>query len=490
MKKSNIFYFTLFLTLFFTSCNKNEYMTVIPADATFVTQINLADVAEQSDLKKAPIINLLKGYIGLVASGEDKELVRAVLDDPSIIGIDFSSPAYIFETIDHHWGLVLKVRDEDHLDDTFKALTKQQIASKPTERDGLLWTSLLDDINIAYNSQTLLILTSSAETAPNMLRRQMTQLFNQESELSFFETDKMQKLNMSDAPIAVYSHMAALPQEMSQKLAGFLPKGVRCVDVEMCMSANFKEGEAVLHVSMFSENEKVQQLFEQADEHLYKIRGDYIGAASDSFFAWISVGCQGEWLLNLLKQSEEAKQTLFMLERGIDIEQMLRGIDGDVTFVLPSEPAVDGMRKTDFMALATLKNNDFLADVSDWQRTARDYGIILSNCGKNQYLMRTDDYQLNWGVDNHTLYFATPNAQTQRAFSANATPLADYQDEIKSSQFFTYINLAAVNNSNLSPLEAIVIKSEKTGEWEMRVVGKDKQTNLLSSFLKSFSFDI
>ena len=487
MKKSYIFCLASIFLLCMASCSKKDYMTVIPADATFVAQVNLADMAEQADLKNSSLVTMLKGYVGLVASGDDKELVKAVLDDPSIIGIDFNAPAYVFETKDHHWGLVLSVKDDDHLEETFKLLAKQQIASKPTEREGLMWTSLLGDINIAYNGQTLLILMSQTESAQNMLRKQMTQLFEQDRDLSFFETDKMQKLEADDAPIAIYSRMTALPSEMAQQMADFLPKGVRSTDVEMCISADFKEGGAILRATMFSENEKVQQLFEQADENMHKIQGDFLGAASDRFFAWISVGCRGEWLLNLLKQSEQAKQTLFMLERGIDIEQMLRNIDGDVTLVLPMEPSAEGAIKTDFMALATLKNSDFLADVSDWQSSARDYGITLSSNGKNQYLMRSDDYQLNWGVDDHTLYFATPNAQAQRAFSSNTTPLADYQNDIEQSQFFAFINLASIDNSTLSPLEALVIKSEKSGEIELRIVGKDKKTNLLSSFLKGLS---
>ena len=490
MKKTYIFYIALFLMLGLASCSKKDYMTVIPADATFVAQINLADIAEQADLQNAPLVSTLKGYVGLIASGEEKEMVKAVLDDPSIIGIDFTAPAYVFETIDHRWGIVLCVKDDDHLDETFKVLAKQQIASKPTERDGLMWTSLLDDINIAYDSQRLLILTAqSGSAAPNALKRQMTQLFEQDRELSFFETEKMKIIEDADAPLTIYSRMAALPQDMAQQMAGFLPKGVRSTDVEVCMSADFKEGSAVLRATMFSDNEKVQQLFEQADDNMHKIQGDYLGAASDNFFAWISVGCRGEWFLNLLKQSEQAKQTLFMLERGIDIEQMLRSIDGDVTFVLPSEPAAEGVSNTDFVAMATVKNSDFLFDVADWQRSARDYDITLSQKGKNQYLLKAQDMQMEWGVDGETLYFATPNAMLQKAFSQNNNLLSAYEDEIKDSQFFAFVNLQALPSLSAKdiPLKAIVMKSERTGEVEIRLDGKNPNRSLLAQMLDMFA---
>ena len=490
MKKTYIFCIALFLMLGLASCSKKDYMTVIPADATFVAQINLADLAEQADLQNAPVIRTLKGYVGLIASGEEKEMVKAVLDDPSIIGVDFAAPAYVFETIDHHWGLVLCVKDNDHLDETFKVLAKQQIAAKPTERDGLMWTSLLDDINIAYDNQRLLILTAHSESAaPNALKRQMSQLFEQDKDLSFFETDKMLKLESTDAPISIYSRMAALPQDMVQQMTGFLPKGVRSADVEVCISADFREGNAVLRATMFSDNEKIQQLFEQADENMYKIQGDYLGAASDHSFAWISVGCQGEWLHNLLKQSEQAKQALFMLERGIDIEQMLRSIDGDVTFVLPSEPAAEGFAKTDFIAMATVKNSDFLSDVADWQRSARDYGITLSEKGKNQYLLKAQDMQMEWGVDGETLYFTTPNAVLQKAFSQNGSLLSAYKDEIKDSQFFALVNMQALPSPNMNkiPLNAIVMKSERTGEVEIRLEGKTPSRSLLAQMLDMFA---
>ncbi len=474
--------------LFFASCSKKDYATVIPADATFVAQVNLADLAAEADLKNTPAMNLLKGYVGLVASGDEREMVRAVLDDPSVMGIDFTAPAYIFETIDHCWGLVLRVSDSGDLENAFKVLAKQQLASKPTEKEDLMWTSLLGDINVAFDDHRLLILVAQQDdVTPATLRRQMTSLFTQEYDLSFPASENMSKLDDAEGSVAVYSRMAALPQDMAQSFAGVLPQGVRAADVEVSLSVSFDDGCAVLRTKMFSQNERVQKLFDESNEHQHKIQGEFLGAASDNFFAWVSMGCEGKWLLQLLKQNEDAKQALFMLERGIDIEQMLSSIDGDVTLVLPEEPAAEGLTKSNFIALAQLDNSDFLDDVKNWIPTAHEYGITLRPNGDKHFVMQAQDMQLQWGVEDKTLFFATPQASLQKAFSGKSKLLASYADEIKSSQFFALFNLQPVLKSQQIPLEAIVLKSEKSGEVELRLVGKDKNRSLLAQFLDMVS---
>ena len=488
MRKSYIIASIAFCALFLTSCGKKDYASVIPADATFVASINLDEMATQADLKNSSVINFMKGYVGLVASGDEKELVNAAIDDPSLMGIDFTAPAYVFETIDHSWGLVLKVDDSDHLDETFKILAKQQIATTPKEKEGLMWTSLLGDVNVAYDSRQLLILMPQpAQSTPARIKKQMTTLFTQDEDLTFAATDKMQRLEEQDAPIAVYTRMAALPADMAQTFSTMLPQGVRSADVDVSLSVEFKNGEAVLRSKMYSDNERVLKLFDEADEHMHKIQGEFMGAASEGFFAWMSVGCEGEWLLNLLKQNEQAKQALFMLERGIDIEKMLRSIDGDLTLVLPQEPSADGVAKTDFIALAQIDNSDFMSEVPSWSKTARDYGITLTPSGQNQYVMKAQDMEVQWGVDSKTMFFTTPSASLQKAFAKPDNALAAYKDEITDSQFFAYINLQGYSNLSQTPIKAIVIKSEETGEVELRLVGKDSERSILSQALDMLS---
>lgn len=480
MKKYCIVASALSLLLMCASCSKKDSVTLIPADATFVAQVNLSDLADEADLKNNPLVSIAKGYIGLVVSGDEKKLLSDILDNPSVMGVDFTTPAYVFETTDHCWGLVLKVDDAGDLEDFFTAMSKQQIASKPTERDKLMWTTLLGDINLAYDDDRLLIFTAQQDDAtPASLKRQMTALFSQDNDHSFRSSNHMDKLDGADAPIAIYSRMAALPQDMMTTFAEWLPEGVRAADVEVCMSLAFRDGGAVLRASMFSDNDRTQVLFDENNAHLHKIQGEFIDAASDRFFAWVSMGCEGAWLLKMLKQNEQAKQLLFMLERGIDIEQMLRSIDGDLTLVLPTEVSSD-VSQTPFIALARIQNSDFLNDVSDWTRTARDYGITLSQTGQHQYVMKSQDLQLRWGVEERILYFATDQAALQKAFTPSSSPLSAYEDEIRNAQFFAFLNLQAVPDMQRTPFEAAVLKSDQMGEWELRVIGKDKHKSLLA----------
>ena len=482
MKKYYFVSLFVFCLLLLASCSKKDYMTVIPADATFVAAVNLSDVAAEADLKNSPVMSLAK--IGLMAAGQDQQLLREVLNDPSVIGIDFDAPAYVFQTPNHSWGLVLSVEDDSRLEDAFRELAKQQLVSKPIEKDGLMWTALLGDINVAFNQESLLILVSQQDgITAAMLKQHMKELFSQEQEESFAATEQMQQLEAAHAPVAIYSRMAALPQGVASSLAGFLPKGVRPANVEVCMSLTFNQGTASLKAQLSGKDQQTQQLLNGNSQHLRTLKGDFLGAASDNFFAWISMGCEGSWLLDLLKQNEDAKQALFMLERGIDIEQMLRSIDGDVTLVLPAEPSVSGLQHTDFMLLAQVEKTDFLSDVTDWTCSARDYGITLQSLGNQQYLLSAPELKLHWGVEQQTLYLATEQAYQQKAFSRNGSLLSAYKDEIEASQFFVLLNAQVIPALKDTALKSVVIKSEKSGELEVRFVGKQEDKSLLSQML-------
>ncbi len=119
----------------------------------------------------------------------------------------------------------------------------------------------------------------------------------------------------------------------------------------------------------------------------------------------------------------------------------------------------------------------------------------MQKVGANQYRISADDYQLNWGVVNNNLYFASDNAFDSKMLEqTKKVTIPSHLAEMDGSKMFTYIDLTMLPVSNfdlagltitnpLTKLEGLVIKSDKIGEFEFRLIGKDKSQSLLRSLL-------
>jgi hypothetical protein len=173
---------------------------------------------------------------------------------------------------------------------------------------------------------------------------------------------------------------------------------------------------------------------------------------------------------------------------------MLKAVDGDVTFVMNSAEAVSG-GDMNFLAMAEIENNDFLNDVGEWKQSMRDYNISMQEVGRNQYQLSAADYRLNWGVEDQNLYFTTDKSFVNNALGTKSNALQSYTDEIHRSKMFTYISLDAFSNTRsslsgksadylLNKIQGIVMKSDKMGDFEIRIQGKDPSKSLLKSLLE------
>lgn len=479
--------------ILFTSCEKGEYKSVIPENARMVMSVDLAALASDADLANSAAVDMLKKTIGLVATGSAKRKVNAFIENPSNLGFDLRESAYLFQTPNECYGLALKVGDKGDVDDLFKFLSKQGLCSKPTEKDGRMWGALLGDIQFAYDSGTFLLLLPTKGEGKEMVKQMMAQYFSLDKEKQFLESEQFEKIEAEKGAIRLFSKANALPTAAESFIQNMLPKTVRTGDVEMRSSFQFENGKMTMSAKLFSDNPTVQKLMDEADKKMHPVHGKFVNGAEGSFL-WSTVGCNGEWLLSVLKQNELMKKYLLMVERAVDIEKMLKAVDGDVTFLLRSkEPVFDG--KFSLMAMAEVQREDFLADVADWQTAMRDYHIAMQKVGTNQYRISADDYELNWGVVNGNLYFASDNSfDTKLMEQASNAAVPSYLKEMEGTKMFTYIDLTHLSLSDfdlagiaiknpLNRLEGLVMKSNKIGEFEFQLVGKDKSQPLLRSLL-------
>lgn len=358
MKKFQFISALVMVVLALCSCTNTDYQNVIPANASLVVKVDMKSIAEKSDFKNSKWMKELDGSLGAVVSGKDMKSVKEYVADPMKIGIDFSMPLYFFMMADETMGMTMKVSDEDHVKDFLLLLNKQGLASKPQEKDHWMCGTLIDDIYYSYDGTTFLMLASmkGKNTTISRMARELTAL--KESD-SFVGTEAFGRLNEEEKDVVMYV-MSAQMIESLKMAGGVLPPSIY-KDVEALASLDFAQGEARIMGKLFAKTKDAQHLIDEANANLKKMNGRYLDKVSDDAAIWIGAGVKGEWLLEKIKENKELKTMLFATERAVDVEQMLKAMDGDVSLELP----LLDTEKVDYVLQAELNNTDFLADVND-----------------------------------------------------------------------------------------------------------------------------
>lgn len=476
------------------SCHKTDYVQVIPQDASFVVSANIADMAEEADLRNSSLMQTVNNYMGLITSGDARQQFQHYIDDPASMGIDFTRPLYFFIAGDFA-GLTMCVADDGDVEDFVQMLTNQNLCRGASETDGVKTALLLDDIVLSYDSHTLLLLANTEKGSVAQARQVAAQLMKQDKELSFMATEAYGKMDdRDDCDVVAYGNGAAFSGELLEQVRSFIPTGIRPVDIELISSLSFEKGRAVLSANVEGKSNTAQKLIEEGNDNFHKIEGRYIGLPQEDFALWACMGVKGSPFLERLKQESNSKQFLLMLERAIDIEQIIRTIDGDVAIAIPKETLANkDFKKADFMLMAKVDNTDFLDDVDYWQKTMKDYGATMTKTKSNDYILKASDYTLNWGVDEEDVYFASPRMFASYVTSQRSKVLESMESEIKKNQVFIYCNLEtivgnvrtgrSVIDNMAGKLKALIIKSKSSNSIELSVELKSDDENFLKALL-------
>lgn len=494
--KTRFIHILALAALVLCSCSKSDYVNTIPSNASFVASVNLAEIANDADLANSKLLDLSKSGLSLLISGNSQDKIKGYIDNPADMGIDFREPAYAFKTDGECYGMAMKVASKGDLQDFIDLLSEQGLCTKATEKDNVFNGRLLDDIVYAFNGNTLLLLSNLGDGGTSMTKQMAVQLMAQDKDNSFASTPAFDKLESQRGDIKLYTNLAALPASFNNSVTALLPKNIKRSDLETVGSISFDKGSATLTSTIWSDNSEAQKLIKEASNNLHKIDGEFTDAPTEDFFLWATAGVNGEWLLNALKEDKEAKQMLFMIERGIDIEQMIRTIDGDFTVILPHSAFNLFDKQSDMMAFAQIKNSKFLDDVDYWKQSMKEYGMTMHNVGTHDYQLTLDDgTTVNWGVDDDgdELYLATSSALTRQALKAKSKVLEQYEDDIEKNVFYAYANLANMPGMSMftalgrTGIKAFIVKAPSVEKIEMTIEMNSKDENILKQLLPMLS---
>lgn len=484
----------LLAAVLFVACHKTDYVQVVPQEASVVVSVNVAHIVQEGDLANSGLMQFLNRYLGLITAGDAKQQLRHYMENPGDMGIDFTSPLYGFKA-GNFVGVTMRIDDADDVEKFIGMLASQGIAQTAPEEDGVKQSILLDDIVMSYNSHTMLVLANAGDGNVMQTRQIALGLMDLEKDFSFVGTETYSQMEKrGDCDVVAYSNGAALSEDVLGTLYSFIPKGVRLVDLEVFSAVAFQDGKAVLTADIQGKSNAAKKLLEEGNKNFHKIEGRYIQAPMEGFAVWACLGVKGSWLLDQLKQDDQAKMLLVALERAIDVEAILRAVDGDVAITLPKDFSGKQMLSQDFMLTAKVDNKDFMKDVDYWRDTMKEYGMSMTQAKDNHFVLKMPEYTLNWGLDGDDVYFASAKMFAANNISKRSQLLDPLSDEIKKQQLYVFVDLEnllsdtplqlGIVNKVMGQMKSLTLKSRSSNSVELTVEIKDSSVNFLKALLQ------
>lgn len=487
MKKNYLLLVLVVMAMTICSCTNKDYQKAIPANAQLVIRVQFGNIAENADLQHSDMMKNLEMSLDAAVKKQDKEQVKAYLEDPSKMGIDFSEPAYLFMVDNSVFGMTMKVDDDGALNDFIELMQKQHMATKPVDKEGLMCGTLFDEIHYSFDANTCLLMASPKGRGNATISRMARELMQQKESDSFIDTDGYDRLDDVAGDVSFYTNIGNLPKEVYTPLLSFLPENLKPGDLDIVADLNFEKGKATFLAKVYGNTSDAKKIIKDADDELNEIEGAFIDKVSGNMMMWMAANVNGEWLLKHLKSNATFKELLFGMERAIDIEQMLKAVDGDMALEL--QPGVRHRSEPEYMAYAQIKNSDFLGDVDYWKKSMKDYGITMNTLSKDQYQINIGRDAYVWGVEGKNLFMGSANAD--RVVTGQENLLKPYAKEIKDSKFFLYYNLEMMAKDELQhhptpvekkiyeALKAVVAKAPSAAEMSITVVLKNEDENFL-----------
>lgn len=384
MTKNILYILSALVILVMTSCS-GDYRDAIPAGSTALISIDAKDAEVAKRMK------LLNDMLHIT--------------DAEHSGIDFSQKLYVFETTDGNLGLCAKVKDDSDLHTLFKNLENNGNAKEGPERQKCSFFFIADKWVAGYTSSALLIMGPVVSSAQGEMVQTMTRFLKQDSDEGLVGSQMMDKLDELPGGMAMVAQAVALPEKVTSLFTIGLPKEA---DESQCViAASIDIKDEILHIDgePMSFNSKIDNSIKSAYKTFRPITSKYVSSLPKKSVLGFFANVDGKQFLPLLQQSQSIMMLLAGINQAIDINAIIKCIDGDV---LISVPAYDehGMRLS--MA-AQLGNTDFVKDIDYWKQSVPK-GCKLTDWKKNSYY---------FAGENLNFYFGTTEGAKPEFFSGS-----------------------------------------------------------------------
>ena len=422
MKHYNSALLIIVLASLLASCSSDDYLKVVPADCQALAAIDMTMSDNKSD-----------------ANSRAAELMKTVFgaDDLTDCGIAFDTRILLFETEDGLFGLCAKVDDGSDLQ-TFidDKLTAKGICQKTVSRKDCHFTMIRDSWLLGFTDEALLVIGPVVSTAKAVLIHQMTRLLEGKEKRSVVDSRIYHRLDSIQSPIALVTQARALPEQFAALFTLGAPKDADPSQLYLSLAAT-KDGSVVdVEWETFSFNSHIQAALQEAHKTFRPVTTRYLSAFTPDMPATILMNIDGGRLLEMMRDNKGLQTLLAGVNTAIDMDNILRCVDGDLSVFLPSFTE----KGADVVMAAELKSTDFLKDVAYWKQSC-PAGTRIEDSGPGRYRFTDGSMNFFFGVSDHQFYAGSTPDNCTLGLKSIVEPSSDISSRVGGQRLCLLVHL-------------------------------------------------
>lgn len=414
--------------LFFSSCSNSDYINAIPRESSLLISFNPAKLSGS----KSPLI--LKTLLHV-----------SNLDDT---GLDLSSQVYFFEDEQGNLGLCSKVSDDDKLAD---ALTAAKLTVR--ERRHCHFSALPSGWVIGFSDKAALLMGPVVPAQQDDLITLMARYLNADEDNGIKGTPMFDQLDSIQAPMALVAQTQALPQQFAAPFTIGAPKGTDPSDIVLTAGMEIKGGRLLMQGRTISFKKQINDALTASRSVYRPIKGDYVKSMTATDVLGMFMNVDGNKYHNIIKQSAAISAMLNGINAAIDMDNIIRSVNGDLSLTSSSL----GKGTFDMKMAARLSGAPWLKDVDYWKQSVPAGGHI-ADWGPNCFYYTSDGTTYYFGVTADNQYMSGGSAQEALQSIKPATkPISqDLQKMIVGQKLVMIVNFAALQGTKASAVTALL----------------------------------
>lgn len=425
--QSKLWIALLLLATVVSSCSSDSYINVIPDNSTAVISIDTEKITNDKGNASTALAGL-SSFIGV--------------SDVTDCGIDLKSKLYIFETADGNICMTAKIADEDKLEETLENAAKTGKCQKLSKRKDYKFTVIQGAWIAGFSSDALLIAGPILPAQQAEVRQQMVKMLGADDDNSIKGTPIFDRLDSIESPVAMVAQASALPDKFVAPFTLGAPKGTD--PSQILIAANLEsssDGCLTIKGKTFSLNKNIDDELKKSLKILRPIKGLYLKTMPEDAALGAFLNVDGKQFINLLHNNATFQALLAGMNTAIDIDKIIKSVDGDLTFILPTFSE----DKTIVQMAAQLATTGFLDDVNYWKQSCPS-GSKIVDWGDNAYHFTDGKNNLYFGVTADKQFYSggTPEAARTSITSVTHPLPASILKNIKGQRLCMLLNMKSL----------------------------------------------
>lgn len=444
MRKQFVKYAVLSLALLLVACGKEaEYVKVIPADVELVATFDSQRILNESGLLDAQRNEYQTQFIESLKrnlSAGESELFDQILANPQEVGIDWTQKIYAFVHPESELtAFVFSVLDAEKLKASILTFSGSKIRGRKFSDEGEYSWAVGRDFYIALNDKACLLIPSTGKEKTDVLKQQVKLWLNQDKRDSFVSTKYYDMMLDLDGEIGVYASMNILPENVSMMASLAYSEDMDISSIKYLSEISFDKGKIEAEGKMIYEDPKLKEWIQNQCDVSKKLDAKSLKYLPKNTPLWFGLGVDGNDLYDCLLEHPTYGKQLQSMSLPLDIEGVIRSIDGDLSIAYPNGLFVD------------VKNDEILRIcVGTITTMGRFIGLNLKEIEKNQYELVDEnrsvsrwlnfDAQLNMGMKDDSFYLLTTANGTSELPKEESLISAPWADEVDENLLFLAFN--------------------------------------------------